>query len=371
MLADEKVAMEVETLSRIHEETDIPVPRTHGWGLAKHNPLGLGPFIVMDFIEGVSLESILKEKADKRLMRGDISDSDIEYIYRQFAQVPLKLFQLDFDYISNLPTPTTGFQAPVRPLTFKVYDIIQLGGVNTFGDRSKGFASTTEYFLYVFNQDWEQLIQQSNCVAGEYDARAKLSSFKALRALRPDFVRKDYDRGPFKLLCDDFGLANMIVRSKDDLTIVGVVDLEWSYAERVSPVSRDSQSIPQIPGDLQASPEEEEEQLPGRQSKKLSSLVEWSQASGAMWFHILLQTGFNYVSSIPFAQLRKHIGTQKWEKVRNGFLGTKAINALVTKKTVQLDQYNEALEQIRNLKYRVDNGDTTEEDFIKAIAAHC
>jgi len=35
--------------------------------------------------------------------------------------------------------------------------------------------------------------------------------------------------GLFKLLCDDFGLANMIVRSKDDLTIVGVVDLEWSY----------------------------------------------------------------------------------------------------------------------------------------------
>jgi aminoglycoside phosphotransferase (APT) family kinase protein len=133
MLADEKVAMEVETLSRIHEETDVPVPRIHGWGLATHNPLGLGPFIIMDFIEGVSLESILKEEADKRLMRDDISDSDIEYIYRQFAQILLKLFQLDFDCIGNLPTPRTGFQAPVRPLTFKVHDIIQLGGVNTFG----------------------------------------------------------------------------------------------------------------------------------------------------------------------------------------------------------------------------------------------
>jgi aminoglycoside phosphotransferase (APT) family kinase protein len=133
MLADEKVAMEVETLSRIHEETDVRVPRIHSWGLGTHNPLGLGPFIIMDFIEGVSLESILKEEADKRLMRDDISDSDIEYIYRQFAQILLKLFQLDFDYIGNLPTPRTGFQAPVRPLTFKVHDIIQLGGVNTFG----------------------------------------------------------------------------------------------------------------------------------------------------------------------------------------------------------------------------------------------
>lgn len=39
-----------------------------------------------------------------------------------------------------------------------------------------------------------------------------------------------YDNGPFKLICDDLGLANMIVRSEDDLTIVGVVDFEWVYA---------------------------------------------------------------------------------------------------------------------------------------------
>lgn len=132
VLADEKVAMEVETLSRIYE-TGVRVPRIHGWGLTAHNPLGLGPFIIMDFIEGVSLESILKEEADKRLMRDDVSDSDIEYIYRQFAQILLRLFQLDFDCIGSLPTPRTGFQAPVRPLTFKVHDIIQLGGVDTFG----------------------------------------------------------------------------------------------------------------------------------------------------------------------------------------------------------------------------------------------
>lgn len=132
-LADEKAAMEVETLSRIYMETNVPVPRIHGWGLTAHNPLGLGPFIIMDFVEGVSLESILRETVDKRLMREDINDSDIEYIYRQFAQILLEIFQLDFDCIGSLPTPITDFQAPARPLTFKVHDIIQLGGVNTFG----------------------------------------------------------------------------------------------------------------------------------------------------------------------------------------------------------------------------------------------
>ncbi|PVH77767.1 hypothetical protein DL98DRAFT_591014 [Cadophora sp. DSE1049] len=345
-LADKKVAMEVETPSRIHEETDVPVPRIHGWGLATHNPLGLGHFIIMDFIEGVSLESILKEKADKRLIRDDIGDSDIEYIYRH-----------------NLPTPRTGFQAPIRPLTFKV--------IETKGLRRQPSISYTS-----FSQDWEQLVHQSNSVASEYDARAKLSSFNALRALIPDFVRKNYDKGPFKLLCDDFGLANMIVRSKDNLTIVGLLQSRLTLydAEFKKEAAQSAAILTQYLRYLEIFKrilKKEKEQLPGHQSKKLSSLVEWSQASSTMWLHMILQTGFNYISSVPFAQLKKHIGTGKWEKVQNEFLGTEAIKALITKRTIQLDQYNEALEQIRDLKYKVDNGDITEEEFIKAITTLC
>lgn len=86
-----------------------------------------------------------------------------------------------------------------------------------------------------------------------------------------------------------------------------------------------------------------------------------------MWLHMLLQTGFNYVSSIPFAQLRKHIGTEKWKKVQNGFLDTEATKALVTTKMAQLDQYDEDLEQIQDLKDGLDNGDIPEEEFVKAI----
>jgi hypothetical protein len=132
-LADEKVAMEVEALMRIRQETDVPVPKVHGWGTAANNPLGLGPFIIMDFIGGVSLESLWKETPDKRLIRSDIAEADIEYIYRQFARIQLKLFQLNFERIGSLPTPLTNFVAPIRPLTFKIHDILQMGGVNTFG----------------------------------------------------------------------------------------------------------------------------------------------------------------------------------------------------------------------------------------------
>jgi hypothetical protein len=42
-------------------------------------------------------------------------------------------------------------------------------------------------------------------------------------------INDNYDRRKFKLICDDLGLANLIVRSREDLTVIGVVDLEWSY----------------------------------------------------------------------------------------------------------------------------------------------
>lgn len=136
--ADEKVAMEVTALSLIHDRTTIPVPRIQAWGNAASNPLDLGPFIIMDFIDGVSLSDILNDtdaERPTRLMREDINDSDIEIIYRQLANYLLQLFKLDFDQIGSLPWPGVKTQSatPARPLTFKAHSILQNGGVNTFG----------------------------------------------------------------------------------------------------------------------------------------------------------------------------------------------------------------------------------------------
>ncbi len=56
--ADEKVAMEVKVVSLICEKTTIPVPKIKAWGLAASNPFGLGSFIIMDFVKGVSLNGL-------------------------------------------------------------------------------------------------------------------------------------------------------------------------------------------------------------------------------------------------------------------------------------------------------------------------
>lgn len=135
---DEKVAMEVTALSLIRNRTTIPVPRVQAWGPASSNPLGLGPFIIMDFVNGVSLSDLLQDpNAERpgRVVREDISDYDLEVIYRQMANFLLQLFKLNFDRIGSLPLPQTEAKSPtpLRPLTFKAHSILQNGGVDTFG----------------------------------------------------------------------------------------------------------------------------------------------------------------------------------------------------------------------------------------------
>lgn len=136
--ADEKVAMEVTALSIIRSRTTIPVLKIQVWGPAASNPLGLGPFIMMDFIDGVSLSDLLQDpnaESPSRAMKEDISDSEVEAIYRQLANFLLQLFKLDFDWISSLPylQPESQRHTLPQPLTFKAHSILQNGGVDTFG----------------------------------------------------------------------------------------------------------------------------------------------------------------------------------------------------------------------------------------------
>lgn len=133
--SDEKVAMEVAAIKLIRDQTTIPVPKIEAWGIAAQNPLGLGPFIIMEFIQdGVSLTKLLKDvDSGTRLLKEDLSDDEMETIYRQFANFLLQLFKLDFEHIGSLQSPNPSLRFPIRPLTWKAHDILQTGGVDTFG----------------------------------------------------------------------------------------------------------------------------------------------------------------------------------------------------------------------------------------------
>lgn len=93
--------------------------------------LGLGPFILIEFIDGVSLKEVFTEGGPP-VLKESSPDYGIEYIYRQMANFMLQLFKIDLLRLGSLPTPIAGFPSPLRPLTWKVHDILQHGGIHTF-----------------------------------------------------------------------------------------------------------------------------------------------------------------------------------------------------------------------------------------------
>ncbi|KAF7589938.1 hypothetical protein BBP40_003518 [Aspergillus hancockii] len=103
--ADKRVAMEVEALQL-------------------GNRLGLGPFILMSFTDGICLNDLFGENGSRLLSEG-VPDADIEKIYRQVANFMLQFFKNDFDQIGSLPTLRAKFAALRRSLTWEAHETLE------------------------------------------------------------------------------------------------------------------------------------------------------------------------------------------------------------------------------------------------------
>lgn len=90
----------------LSQDTTIPIPRVHNWGLTAESPQQLGPFIIMDYFEGTLLSKVLKQstKSDEEDMVLDpsIDHSMLTKIYRQIADYLLQLSQLTFTRIGAI-----------------------------------------------------------------------------------------------------------------------------------------------------------------------------------------------------------------------------------------------------------------------------
>jgi hypothetical protein len=214
------------------------------------------------------------------------------------------------------------------------------------------------------------------------------SSFTAIETLIPQLlVNKRWDRGPFKLICDDLGLANLMLKSENDFTVVGVVDLEWSY---IGPAQLAAsvpwwllQQRPTLPSwncvdddppaftwryfkyldTYKRVLREEEAKGPGPEDHTFSELVQWSEDSGAMWLHMLLSFGINGPDTFPLAQLRRDVGVEKWKALEGG-VDKAEMEKFVARKLLHLEQFVVDLEAIRKDGARVDKDELDKAAFI-------
>jgi hypothetical protein len=228
---DEKTQNEVETIKFIHENTTIPVPRLLGWGLTKDSPRQLGPFIISEFVEGVSLSSILSDRTDvqKLWLNPNIDTKILDTVYEQIADFMLQLYQFNFSGIRAISKDAEAGSWSVkrRPLTYSMNELATSTFYPVDEFPSNPFNTASDYFQSLMQAHLTHLRTQRNFCSSPKAAEELYVSRHLLAQLVSKYTVND--SGPFKLFCDDFRCQNMLV-NPENLRITAVLDLEFTNA---------------------------------------------------------------------------------------------------------------------------------------------
>ncbi|CAK7220435.1 hypothetical protein SCUCBS95973_004154 [Sporothrix curviconia] len=254
---DEKVRYEVATMRYVAANTTIPVPHVYHYGMAAENPLGLGPFIIMDYIDhhqnlSRALMDPTRALGKRPILDPNIDDHRLASIYAQVADILLQLDSLRFPRIGSLlEDPATGhIEVRGRPLLANMIDLVVhtdmpeegiLPAVDTTYDTAGA------WFTALADVHLAQLVfQRRDAVEDIDDARDKYVARQLFRraAAGGGFAADDMpvpgspatleasEIPEISLFSEDLRPANILL-DKDD-RIVGVIDWEFAYAAPLS-----------------------------------------------------------------------------------------------------------------------------------------
>ncbi|KAF5558995.1 kinase [Fusarium mexicanum] len=238
---DEKVRYEVATMRYVAANTTIPVPKIFHWGTAEDNPLGLGPFIIIEYIEhettlSHALNDPTLDPPDSHSLDPNISNKKLEFLYAQMANILLQLSSLSFPRIGSLVEDEEGhISISGRPLMQNMNSILDLTGSpsSLLPAKDQPFATSTEWYSAMADMNLIQLaFQQNNAVEDEDDARDKYVARQLFRNLASEGrleVRSSKEgRNHFRLFSEDLRPSNVLIDK--DFKVVGVIDWEFAYA---------------------------------------------------------------------------------------------------------------------------------------------
>lgn len=226
----EKVTNEVHAIQYLHQHTTIPVPCIRCWGLAEDSPHQLGPFIIMDFVDGVRLSTFLKQPSEDEdadlVLNPNIKDETLDTIYNQLADYVLQLSRLSFSRIGAISHDDSGnWAVSSRPLTFDMNELVTGTGYPTNQLPTAQFHSASDYFQSILNQRLLHLKTQRNLAKDEADVQRRFIARHRFKQLIPKYCIDD--AGPFKFFCDDMQPANMLI-DPSTLRITAVLDFEFT-----------------------------------------------------------------------------------------------------------------------------------------------
>ncbi|OBR15002.1 phosphotransferase enzyme family protein [Colletotrichum higginsianum IMI 349063] len=237
---EEKLVNEVRAIEFIRHNTTIPVPFVHAWGLTHESPRQLGPFIIMDFVEGTLASRILQKPTDddqqELILNPDLDSSLLDSFYRQVAGYLLQLSRLEFKRIgaiSKEPGEPGGgkdvWSSSKRPLTYNMNELATSAGYPADGFPTTSFGRASDFFKSVAREHLVHLRTQRNLAFTPEIARARYIARHRYLQLVDTYCSAEDDAGPFAPFCDDFRPANMLV-DPDTMQITAVLDWEFTNA---------------------------------------------------------------------------------------------------------------------------------------------
>ncbi|KAM5449941.1 hypothetical protein MaudCBS49596_004704 [Microsporum audouinii] len=239
MFPEEKIRNEVAAIRYIQENTSIPVPFIIHWGSKEESPQGLGPFIIMEYIEhamdlGAALNTPGYGADTPPVLDPNIDQEKLEMLYGQVADVLLQLSRLSLLRIGSLAQRddfTWGVAS--RPLSINMNELVRVGTLprSQLPGKHTCFNTASDYFKVLAELQFKHLTHQRNdAVESEADCRRKYIARHLFSKLAREgrLTSPITDSGPFKLWCDDLRPSNILVN--EDLQIVGVIDWEFTYA---------------------------------------------------------------------------------------------------------------------------------------------
>jgi hypothetical protein len=227
---DEKVTNEVQIMKYLSENTDIPLPRIHSWGLTADSPKELGPFIIMDYVNGTPLSNILKQPDQEDVvLNPNIDSTTLDKIYHQISYYIFQLSQLTFPRIGAIskdPISST-WCVSGRPLTYNMNELVTVAGYPKGQLPSASFDNASDYLRSVANEHLTHLWTQRNLADDPGIARERFIARHQFAQLIPKYCVDD--AGPFIPFCDDMRPSNMLV-NPETLYITAILDFEFTNA---------------------------------------------------------------------------------------------------------------------------------------------
>ena len=219
----------------------IPVPHVLGYGMAEGSPGGLGPYIIMEYIQNDHdfVDAIIKPGIpyeDRPVIDPAVSLGRLESVYAQMADILLQIARQSFPEIGSISRADPNdefddkFVVSRGPWTLNMNELVQVGNYPPDLLPQAAFKSASSYYESLACQHLIHLSTQRNdIIQSPEDCCAKYIARCLFRKLAREgrLTNPDTDNGPFKLYCDDLRPANVLANKNFEL--VGVIDFEYCY----------------------------------------------------------------------------------------------------------------------------------------------